>query len=42
MGYVTGDVSYTPVTEQTRDLIATFIGKCILKNFDVILKDVNT
>ncbi len=36
-----GDVSYTPVSVRTRDLLATFTGKFMMKNFDVILKDVN-
>jgi hypothetical protein len=42
LGYATGDVSYTPVSVRTRDLLATFIGKFLLQNFDVIRKDVDT
>ena len=41
MGYVAGEASYTPVSVRTQDLLTTFIGKFILQNFDVILKDVN-
>ena len=42
MGHVAGDMSYTPVSARIRDLLGTFIGKFILQNFDVTLKDVNT